>query len=266
MIEVVKDRPPWSYRRWIWTLLILCAGQFLLLRHYSQPLPVRPHAPPSTPQRLLSKAEYASTNLSWLQYINPMLFSHADSRNFSGSAWLNGATADHPWYEWKETTTGPGLNPAAIGLASDGFLHDLGQGITTVSAKPTPPFAALSVPISSVVTQSMVTLTGPLLQRGLITPPVMPGCTNAETAGQTLLELAVAPSGYVHSLRLLVSCGQPMADQLALAQAQQLRFTPMLPPHAPSPSPAYPLMWGCLAVHWVTLPPETTNGASSKPQ
>ncbi len=265
MMDVVKDRPPWSYRRWVWTLLILCAGQLLLLRYYSRPLPIRPPQEPSSlPQRMLSKTEYASANLSWLEYLNPMLFSRADSRNFSGSAWLNEQATEHPWYQWKEATSGPGLNPATIGLASDAFLHDLGQGTSMVSGKPTPPFVPLPVSISTIVTQSTVTLTAPLDHRGLLTPLVLPGCTNTETASRTLLELAVSPSGYVHSLRLLTSCGQPIADQMALARAHQLRFAPIPTPGTSSITSAYPLMWGYLIVNWITMPPETTNGVSLK--
>jgi len=247
----------WTRERFIalaGVLFALQAGLLLLFGDHSRPTPPAP-APSSRFHALGASVD--EQQLLQLFFVgDPAVFPLPNPHGFSGRAWLEQGP---PAYQseiqleppvWRNLDTARlGTNfPAPLpGLAA--LPSDLAEQ-QTLHVEALPEFLAPEI----IPAQSVFRLEGELERSLLEGPPPLRVWTNL--LSNSVVEIAVDPSGGVLAARLAARCGWAEADADAVAKARALRF---------APSPAARTRWGRAIFQWRTAEPATASPQTNTP-
>ena len=166
-------------------------------------------------------------------------------------------------FSWSEDPRWLRLGVRELGAAFNQFVATNQFDVAQVLAPPEPalvlpePVALEAAPASSVLT-----ITGSLARRQLLTPLTLPSWTNTDLLTNSVVQMVVDAEGRPMSLTLLSSSGDPKADQQALEQARAARFDSIDNSQKPG-RPVQGLTWGKLIFEWNTLPVPPTNASPS---
>lgn len=210
-------------------------------------------APPPGHFRLVGTALTAEQLSETFFAIDPTVFTLPSEHGFSGQAWLRLPEQHEP----------PGETEAPALLPLDAAL--LGTNIPLLTpAKTSLPFSLADTrgpelepwPVFLAPelfrTQSVFEIQGGLAGRLLNAPAILPAWPSAQLLTNSVVQIAVNPTGQVIAARLLARSRSAEADSNALDLARRLRFQPV-----PSPAP----VWGKAVFEWQTVEPANASPA-----
>jgi hypothetical protein len=261
MMPGASETPPWSRRRWGYTLALLFAVQVACIFWMGERGPGRVRTPRSAPTLCLA----GQASAEWFSLIDPTLLALPHRQGFSGPAWLEIPAPPQHLFEWSEEPHWLDLGQAQLATAFGTFVNSqpaptlqLPTAIQPELTLPDPPLLSLAP------TQSVLWVEGPLAQRRMVSSATtLPDWPAADLLSNSLVRVVVGADGWPVSAWLRGGgCGLKAADDAALAVARSLRFEPTLtdgPRQDASQNPAAGLTWGCLVFQWRTLPLSGTN-------
>jgi TonB family protein len=186
---------------------------------------------------------------------DPTLFQAPDPRGFSGRAWMSTASpayhaaeapAPEAWLSLEGGVWKP--DPLAIPFQNEPPL--------ALAAPPASEFAPAEIflALDPPPPGSAMRLTGGLARRPRLgAAPALPSQPGVQLLKNSVVQLAVDPSGEVISARLTGNSGSPSADATALATARLLRFAPITVARAA-------VSWGEAVFSWQTIEPPAPSG------
>jgi TonB family protein len=244
------------HRRWIWILAAGLAIHVLLvcwLGERAQPL--RTIQPPEPALKLLGNSAAIRHLLESPLVSDPTLFALPSGRGFSGTAWLRNPSPGGQSTDWSEL-------PRWLPLAT----NELGAAFTDLMSSNKPPSTSLDdlfLPRSStadilvlndlLMTQSVVSVEGPLAQRLWVVPirPFSPGYADVLT--NTVLQVRLNPDGVPESVIVVEASGVKAVAPAAVAAVRAARADPASPV-ALAATPSANHNWGRVVFHWFTVP------------
>lgn len=241
------------------------AAQLALILALSDRTPLVGRVPPPTPRFLLaprSPLEPSDTGAAVLG--DPTLFSRLSARGFSGRAWLETPRPTHELHEWSAPARWLTPDQQALGAGLRRLVHGPPAAASEGADKPQPNLAAVQAAPPPLPTRSVLRVEGSLAARPLAVPLELPAWPATELLRDSVVELAVAPSGEVVFATLLSVHGpksteQQRADARALELARSARFRPRPAESVSEPLSGGQLDWGTLVFQWHTVPPSPTN-------
>jgi hypothetical protein len=159
---------------------------------------------------------------------DPAVFSWPTSHGFSGRAWMDAPPVEFQsasqlepprWLPLDTMSLGSGFIAANRALFATPFSV---ARLNVPGIEPLPVF----LPVENVSTQSVFQIDGPLNARLLDAPLALRSWPSAQLLTNTVVQIAVNPSGDVLAARLVARCGSADADADALSKARALRFRP----------------------------------------
>ena len=249
----------WSRTKWVLVCGFILAGQCLLIRALGpgqSPAPSRqPFGMTITlqPETIGNRGE------------DPALLALPGSSGFSGDAWLNYPPATHRLLEWSES-------PRWLSLGD--YSHNLGLAfLDFAAANRSAPLRLADEPLPRNAPGEPPALPLPLLERSrlaiegdlrLETIPELPSWQSGEVVSNSVIQVAVQPTGHPFSCVLLTTSGMKEADAYAMRLALTLRFRPAkLARNNPGNEP---LAFGKLIFQWHTVPaPPLLRSAPTAP-
>jgi hypothetical protein len=245
----------------------ILAAQIVLILGLSDRTPLVARMPPPTPRfRLAPHSPLAPSNPAATVLGDPTLFSRLSARGFSGRAWLEPPRLAHELREWSAPVQWLRPDQEALGAG----LGRLVQGPPVVALagadKPPPGLTAVRAAPPPLPTRSVLRVEGPLAGRPLAAPLELPGWPASELVRDSVVQVAVAPSGEVVFATLLSvrgpkSAEQQQADARALDLARGARFQPRPVENGAEPLGGGGLDWGTLVFRWQTVSPLPTPAA-----
>lgn len=246
MNVTVEEFQPWSRGRWGAAISIAVLVQLALVLAFTQ-RPVTTQRPVNDAHVILP--ENAATELQELT--DPTLFALGSPRN-SSATWLELPQLRPVETDWEQPPQWLALEESALGRtflefarANEGSLHG-------PAFKPAAPKVFLAKPPPApkpVRTASSLQAADGLADRRLVNAPALPSWPANDVLRPSEVRVVVNTRGRVTSAILLSNSGSDAADQFALAQAWQLRFSA-----APAESEIKPLTLGRLVFTWHTTP------------
>jgi TonB family protein len=228
-------------------LFVLQAALIFLFGDRSGPRPARP-APPVWFSAL--DASIDEDQLLRQFFVgDPAVFSLPNRHDFSGRGWLNQRPLEYqeenqlePPTNWLPLDTAllganfpiprAGADPIPSASVEDQAWHE----------EPLPDFLAPEI----MVTQSVFRLEGGLGDRLLGAGPSLRSQPSEKLLSNSVVQIAVDPTGEVLAARLDAPCGSPEADAEAVAAARALRFRP---------APSARTRWSEAVFQWQTTEP-----------
>jgi len=237
----------WTRGRFWRVAGILCVVQAGLILLFSERGRLAPVALPTPGDFHLLAGSLDGDQLSKTFFaLDPTVFPLPSLHGFSERGWLRLPDSDADSLSEAEP-------PAWLILDGAG----LGTNFPTLNAaKPLLPFALgdqpspeldpwpASLSLETVRTQSLFEIHGPLADRQLNAPAVLPPWTNTQLLSNSVVQFAVDSAGQVIAARLFGRSGSADADNDALAKARSLRFKPV---SAPTP------VWSMAVIKWQTV-------------
>jgi TonB family protein len=188
---------------------------------------------------------------------DPTLFALPSTGGFSGGSWLRLAPAQPVRYEWTEPPRWLPLDTNELGAAFTRFVatnRRPGSAMEEI-LQPRITTADILVLNDVLMTQSVVSVEGPLAARPLAAPIRVSNPAHPDVLPETVVQLRVNPDGLTESVLLLEGCGVKSVDEQALTAARAARFQPQPPFPAGASQPSRPEpSWGRLVFHWLTVP------------
>jgi hypothetical protein len=191
---------------------------------------------------------------------DPTLFQAASLHGFSGRAWMQ---TPPPEYHAAEA-------PAPdvwLSLSNSGWFPRLRvppaakEQPLALAVPPATQFTPTPLPAASLSEDpgdAGVRIDGPLGLRRLVSPlPAPAPQPSVELLKNTVIQIAVDPSGEVMTACLTANSGSPAADAAALGLARRLRFAPV---NAPGAAPD----WGRVIFAWQTVEPAPASAPAAK--
>jgi hypothetical protein len=252
----VQEAPPWSRRRWFWTVGLAMAVQVLLVFSLSDRSLLRKR------QASLDMTTYhvdprrASPALIELQSLSdPLLYALPSVRGFAGAGWRDVAEFSPPPLEWEERPRWLANSTQALGQVLSARLLPATAGDSIRSRKPPPRLGQVAVPPLPLAAQSGVRIEGDLARRGFQAPLPVPSIVHSNLLTNTVVHLWVKADGEPFSAVVLRSSGLKSADGTALALATSARFNP--DPAGERNAAGLAGCWGELVFQWhiVGVPP-----------
>ncbi len=188
---------------------------------------------------------------------DPTLFQAPSLHGFSGRAWMQ---TPPPEYHAAET-------PAPdvwLALTNSGWSPRLRvpapprEAPLALAAPPPTQFTPAPIPpAAEAPSDSGFRIDGGLRQRRLLgSAPALAPQPSAELLKDTVVQIAVDPSGQVMTACVVANSGSAGADNTALGIARRLRFAPL---QAPGAAPD----WGRIVFAWQTIEPPPPPAASA---
>lgn len=246
----------WTQRRWGWILAGgLIAHTGLVWWFGERPEPLGVVAAPDPVAKLAVDAGKLREVLGAARFSDPTLFALPSARGFSGTAWVRPAPPPISWPEWSEAPRWLPLETNELAAVFTRFLDTNKHPESVVDDVLQPRITTADVLLFNDfrMTQSVVTIEGPLAKRSLAAPLVLRNPAHADVLPDTVIHVQVNHDGLVESVFLMESCGLRSADEQALAAAWTARFEP-LPAAAASQSSTGPTIEGKLHFRWFTEP------------
>jgi TonB family protein len=160
---------------------------------------------------------------------DPAVFASPSAHGFSGRAWMDQPPARFQSTSQVEAPRWLALDAARLGTGSDVDDSDASAPWTPArleiqKLEPLPVFLSPVI----VPTQSVFRIEGELVKRLISPAPDLHAwpSLNRKLLGNTVVQIAVNPSGDVMAARLVNGSGSPEADGDAMAKASALRFRP----------------------------------------
>jgi hypothetical protein len=242
----VEEFEPWSRVRWASAIGIAVVVQLALVLAFTQ-RPVGGPRPVDDAQVILP--EQVARDLQ--QLTDPTLFALGGPRN-SSATWLELPQLPPVKTDWEQPVQWLGPEPGALGRAFLEFARANASYLQGPAFK-TAPKAALPKSLANpkpVRTASQLIVLDDLQGRRLLNAPELPSWTAGDVLLPSNVRVVVDARGRVTSAILLSpGSGSAEADRFAVAQAWQLRFSPV----PPGPE-TQPLTLGRLAFTWHTTP------------
>jgi TonB family protein len=248
-----KDPTRPRFQLWLVIGLVFCAqiGLIFALSDYS---PVR--ARPASRVPALHLASLASPEMLALD--DPTLFALPHHEGFSGLAWLSIPPQKFPSFDWSEPPRWLPLFEPQLGEMFQAFMKtNHYETIYTLADRP-PTLTLPEIPRSSIAREaSELRLEGGLARRRLLTTIQLPAWPHPDFLSNSIVQLAVDPTGHTLSATLLSSSGSKAADQHALEQARAARFN-SIEENGPGRrlDPLGQLNYGLMIFEWQTVAPE----------
>lgn len=251
MSLLLSEDVPWSNRRWFTTIVLLSAGQIVLIVDLTQ-TDVSPRRKGNTAPRIqmISSAAYESSEKS-LGSRDPTLFALAHPQGFSGAAWLRGA--DFPYEQPNLMQSAQPLAPDPENLAQQfmQFIQRRSGGTSFLLSKLAPRPEEVPYPAQPLVLRPRVTIDGDLRNRRLLAATPLPPPDPEKILTNCVVSVTVASNGDLLSATLLSSSGSPATDAAALAFARTARFTPWPARSAVSGPTPFDAVFGRLIFQWL---------------
>jgi hypothetical protein len=249
MKSAIHDASSWTRRRFlgmVGVLFVLQIGLLFLFGSRSGPQPQL--SSPSVRFRSLGASVTEDQLMRQFFVGDPAVFPLPNRHGFSGRGWLNRLP---PKYQseiqlqppdWLALDTARlGTNFPALPSGSEAILPGLAERLTRAE-EPLPAFLAPE----NIATQSFFRLDAGLSDRLLGAAPVLGTWPSAQLLTNSIVQIAVNPTGEVVATRLETRCGAADADADALAKARALRFRP---------SSSAGTIWGEAVFQWQTTEP-----------
>jgi len=239
--------------------------QVCLIFALSDRAPIHPRPVVPTPALRFAGPAWAEA----LPLMDPALFALPHRHGFSGPAWMQVPPAPARPFVWSEEPGWLMLEPIQLGQSFGHFAQTNLLAPPEAAAFPEP---ALSLPagppLAASQGQSTVRIEGPLAQRHLLNPPVLPPQPYSDLLTNTVVQLVVDTEGRTVSATLLspIPSISAEADRLALETARAARFGPVRDKGpAGGQSPFHQLTWGRMIFQWHTVPLVSTNLPTLEP-
>lgn len=248
----------WSGRRWFTTIMVLLAGQVIVIFLLSErsPPPIAPKVAPVLFSLSTAPAP-APTGTNWLE--DPAQFALASAHGFSGPVWLRRPRFERPAREWSEPPHWLTQEVARLGAPGEAALAAPAARAAAIADKPAPAFGGGLDVADGGSPRSSLRLEGEIARRKLLGAWELPGWPHTELVQPSVVQVLVDAAGSVLSAALLGRSGLPAADQRALELARSAQFEP-----AAKPSAGLGLMWGRMIFRWQVAAPGATNPAPAR--
>jgi TonB family protein len=221
-----ESRPPdegWSWRRWLFFLLVAVAVHFILVYLFGAKKNIPPRAVVNAPQFHLldeSRTEIALTD--------PTLFAQPhDDLDFMPAEWQRPPQVPPPVFFWTEPVPFLPVADNSLGAAFNVFLETNRFSALPLNFKPDPQFTVPAFAIESALPRySTAQTVGALADRHWLNPPEVPTIACNDILAPSRVQVLVDGGGNVVSAVLLESSEWDEADQQALTLARAARFNP----------------------------------------
>lgn len=238
----------WSRSRWWIVVLLVFAAHLGFVSAFGDRKPVQPRR--ALPVTVLNLTQSES---EWLALNDPTLFALPTPRGAAGQVWSRTPVVTNVPYRWAEPPRLLELRTEDLGNAFGRFMQTNAFANLMFAAKPEPEafLGSSRDTANSLATNSVVRLTGELVHRRWLNPPVLPVWTSTDLLTNTVVQALVQPDGSVFSVTLLVPPGpgtnEQSAAEYALALARGARFSPARDTNG--------MALGNLIFNWHTAPP-----------
>ena len=261
------ETPPWSRRRWGYTIAGLFALQVVLVFFLGER--ERAYPPPASwPVAASFAADTRSAQfLATLPGLSdPTLLALPNLDGFSGAAWLRFAPLDYQPSGWSEPPRWLALGTEMLGRTFAQFIATNQPPPFAIADQPLPPLprSEPNFPNDPLAPETQLRLEGTLALRPLAAPLELRAWAHSDLLSNTTVRAMVSADGFTQSTVLVGGCGLREADEFALRLAAAARFQP-LPRHASQLLRDQPPTWGSLVFQWHTLPLLLTNAATGQP-
>jgi TonB family protein len=258
MSLVSSATPGWTRRQWTWIILGgLLAHAVLVAWLGERAKPLGVVAAPEPYLKMVVEPGAIREVIASPRLSDPTLFALPSAGGFSGGSWLRFAPVQPARYEWTEPPRWLPLDTNELGTAFTRFVatnQHPGSAMEEI-LQPRLTTADILVLNDALMTQSVVSVEGPLAARPLAAPIRVSNPSYPDVLPETVVQVRVNPDGLTESVVLLEGCGVKSVDEQALTAARTARFQPgpALSTRAGLPSREEPT-WGRLVFHWLTVP------------
>jgi len=271
-----QDSTGWSKRRLTLTVTLILAVQIGLIYWLSDRRAPTVRIPRFAPVLQMvggsagdQHADPSMRELSALQ--DPTMFALPRSETFAGMAWLSAPKIASPSLEWSEDPMWEFTNAAApasqLGAAFSRFIETNVVKSWHVAALPEPALVMPTVePDPRLNAPSRVQIVSLDPQVRLLTPLALPawpprsnGPSDFELLTNSVVAVTYGSDGKAFSATLLSGSGLPAADDFAMNQARQARFTVDNVVARDPSMDVGGLSWATLVFEW-----STTNGPAPR--
>lgn len=213
---------PWSRVRWATTITVVVVLHVVLVLAFSNPPPLHRRATLNTEVIL---PEHVAGELQALT--DPTLLALGGPQSFS-AIWLETPRLPPVDARWKQTPQWLRLDQGTLGDRFLAFVRSNAASLQDATFKTTP--GLLPVPAQAKPTplraKSTMRVEGDLAHRKLLRKPDLPSWPATDLLLPSEVRVIVDARGLVVSAILLSSSGSKEADQFAMKQAWQMRFSP----------------------------------------
>lgn len=241
------------------------AAQLVLILVLSDRTPLVGRVPPPTPRfRLAPNSPLELTKPGATVLGDPTLFSRLSARGFSGRVWLEAPRPVHELRAWSAPVHWLKPNQTALGAGLRRLVPGQPVGELEGADKPRPALMEVRAAPIPLPTRSVLRVEGPLAARPLAAPLELPAWPATDLVRESVVQVAVAPTGEVVfgtllSLRGPKSAEQQRVDARALELARHARFQPRPVASDSEPLSGGELDWGSMVFQWRTTPLPATN-------
>ena len=257
----------WTPRQWAWIIgggVLVHVLLIWFLGERAQPVGIAPSPDPWL-RLAVDEASIKAVAVNSL-LIDPTLFALPNPNGFSGGAWLRPERAELKESSWTEPPLYLPIDTNELGTIFLRFLEtnrNTGSVLENILVAHSKSAEVLLV-VDPAMTQSVVSVEGPLATRRLASPIQPSNPAYADVLPSTRVEVKVTWEGWPESTVLERSCGVKAVDEEALALAKSCRFKPEAVQPSLVGSASQGLTWGTLVFQWLTVPPTLSNSASVK--
>lgn len=246
----------WSLHKFILVVALAAAAHVALIFAFGTKKPFVPRAVTNVPV-----LRFAGPGDELLELDNPALFALPNPRDFAAALWEQPVTDILTYFRYTEPPRWLAKpDPNDLGVAFAGFMQTNEFGQLRLDFKPAPEFAELASPADAELEQpSTLEIGGTLAQRRVLFRPALPALEWNDVLAPSRVQVLVSPAGDVLSAVPLPSDNpleaagrSPKGDTNAIALASSLKF-----------ARAARLELGEITFHWQTVPPSSTNAATT---
>ncbi len=245
-----NDLTEWSRQRWCRVIGSIVAVQFLAVVVLSsrQPLNPRPVVRDTNWRMPLGTKDH--TYLEGSLPNNPWLFASANPAGFSGSAWFRPASTDYQVPAWEDPSDFLDLKETIPSNPLAQF-----SGIETLPRESNLELASQFFVLKGSTPRgntkaSTWSFSGDIATNTLKSAVTIPNQMGLDIVSNTVVQIAILPSGLIHVARVWRSSGSHSIDLQAVAIAQTLSFVPSRATREQGENPI--LTWGWFEVQWHT--------------